>query len=141
MGERLFSPWSLARVCEAVEWEDELVQRPNGSTNQEQYMRALGTLWERWMRGWSLPDFAGALKTAGSGAFLEGLLYLLKSVPERIQQIKGFYEGLWAGANPDVEPRAPGARAFVGEVPEVEQKVAAALRAWLLQIQSIVSSI
>jgi len=100
MGERLFSPKSLERVVRSVEWEDELIKYRDGTTNQERYMMALGELWERWIREWSIPDFAKALRDTEQKNFLKGFRRVLQSLPERIAMLKGFYEGLWYGANP-----------------------------------------
>jgi len=101
MGERLFSPKSLARVANAVEWEDTLVWYKDGSTNQEQFMKALSILWERWMREWSLPDFAQLAQYVMDKQWTDAFVHLVRGIPQRIQQLKGFYEGLWAGANPE----------------------------------------
>jgi len=101
MGERLFTPKSLARVAEAVEWEDELIVYPDGSNNQERYMKAMAILWERWMRGWSIPDFASSFLAAGNLTLATRFSEILDTMAERIAQLKGFYEGLWAGANPE----------------------------------------
>lgn len=100
MKERFFTPWSLARVAEHVEWEEELVRAKDGTTNQQMFMAAIAILYERWMRGWSIPDFASAVDEAASGNFLSGLARILSSMEERVGQLLGFYQGLWWGANP-----------------------------------------
>lgn len=105
-GEILFSPKSLHRVALAVEWEDELELYKDGSTNQGHFMAAMAVLWERWMRGWSIPDFSQALTDARAGGFVDGVKRICSSLPERIAQLKGFYEGLWGSVNP---PRKKGA--------------------------------
>lgn len=100
MGERLFSPKSLARVAEAVEWEDVLQVYKDGSTNQAEFMRALGILWERWMRGWSIPDFANAIQAVQAGRWVDQFERIVQTLENRVSQLVGFYQGLWAGANP-----------------------------------------
>lgn len=100
MKETFFSPWSLARVCKAVEWEEELVRARDGSSNQGKYMEAIGTLWERWVRGWSLPDVLAAAHAAGTGEWTEAFFKLFETLENRVVQIIGWYSGIWAGANP-----------------------------------------
>lgn len=96
----LFTPKSLARVAEAVDWEETLVVYKDGTTNMQQYMRAMAILYERWMRGWSIPDFAEQVRNAGANNWVEGLGRIYNSLQERVGQLVGFYEGLWRGANP-----------------------------------------
>jgi len=110
MGERLFTPWSLARVAEAVEWEDYLTEKVDGTTNQQQYMKALAILWERWMRGWEIPDFLSAVENVGNQRFAEQFTKIIDSVEQRITQVLGFWQGIWAGANPGWKA----ARGFLG---------------------------
>jgi len=138
MGERLFSPRSLARVCEAVEWEDELRFWKDGSSNHEQYMKAMAVLWERWMRGWELMDFFKAVQDAGSQNFASGILRVFETLPQRIQQLKGFYEGLWAGANPKPAARAYDWETPPGAVVDSYGAVGTALQMLLLNLQGIV---
>jgi len=138
MKERLFTPWSLARVCEAVDWEDDLVERKDGTTNQEQYIKAVAILWERWVRGWSLPDFLAALNVSSGEGFFQVFVRILTSLPERVYQLKGFYEGLWAGANPDVEPRSRAILSPLEGSAPIEQRAAFALQAWWEQTRAIV---
>jgi len=98
-GERFFTPRSLERVAEAVEWEDVLYWYKDGTSNQSRYMAAMAVLWERWMRGWAIPDFGEALRSADSGNFVEALTRVLNSLEERISQLVGFYQGLWWSVN------------------------------------------
>jgi len=100
MGEKLFTPRSLERVVRSVEWEDEISYYRDGTSNQQRYMMALAELWERWMRQWSLPDFAQAVRDVEQRNYVTGLKRVLEAIPERIQQLVGFYRGLWYGANP-----------------------------------------
>jgi len=100
MAERLFTPWSLARVAEAVEWEDVLEYRRDGSSNQAQFMKAMSILWERWMREWQLPDFANVLTEVRDRDWIGVFEVSIKGLQNRVQQLVGFYQGLWAGANP-----------------------------------------
>lgn len=100
MGERLFSPKSLERVARAVEWEDVVIVYKDGTTNQQRYMQTIAELYERWFRGWSFPDFADALQNVAAGNFLDAFLQVVQGLPARISQLKGFYQGLWTGANP-----------------------------------------
>jgi hypothetical protein len=106
MGERLFTPKSLARVAEHVEWEDVLTYYRDGTTNQAEFMRALAILWERWMRGWSVLDFSYALQALHEGTWVSRFYEILSSMEERIQQLVGFYKGLWTGANPHMSAQA-----------------------------------
>ena len=99
-GDILFSSRSLARVALAVEWEDELALYKDGTTNQEMFVQAMTTMWERWMRGWALNDFAQAISDVGNNQFLTAFARILETVPERLSQIVGFYKGLWYSANP-----------------------------------------
>jgi hypothetical protein len=88
-------------VAIAVDWEDDVVVYNNGETNQSEYMKAMAVLYERWMRGWALPDFETGLKNLHAQEFVKQLDHILDSMTERIQQLRGFWEGLWYGANPD----------------------------------------
>ncbi len=115
MGERLFSPKSLKRVVAAVEWEDDVVFYKDGTSNQQRYMQALAILWERWIRGYTLPDFASAVSDIGSENFVEGFVRVIREIPRKVYQLKGFYEGLWLSVNPERPAPAPAApRATVG---------------------------
>lgn len=130
MRPRLFSPKDMARVVMAVEWEDELKVYRDGTTNQQQFMRALGILWERWMRGWSVPDFFSAVHEAGSNNFASGLRRILQSMPERVAMLKGFYEGIWYGANPRAAAGSRSTAAAAEPTGSGAQLAEAELRRW-----------
>lgn len=98
--ERFFTPKSLARVAEAVEWEEVVAFYKDGTSNQSEYMRAMAILWERWMREWAIGDFAQSIHDVGSREYVTLLVRLLDTVETRVQQLVGFFQGLWAGANP-----------------------------------------
>lgn len=100
MKEAFFTPWSLARVAKAVEWEDELMSAKDGSTNQGKYMEALAILYERWMREWALPDFEQAVLDIHNKEFFSLFARIITSMEERVFQLSGFFRGLWMGANP-----------------------------------------
>lgn len=70
------------------------------TTNQQQYMRALATLWERWVRGWAYPELAAVLADVFQENFLDGFEKVLRALPSNIWQLRGFFEGLWFSANP-----------------------------------------
>lgn len=96
----MFSPKSLARVAEAVDWEEVVAFYKDGTSNQSEYMKAMAILWERWMREWAIGDFAQSISDVGSRKYVELLVRLLDSVETRVQMLVGFFQGLWAGANP-----------------------------------------
>lgn len=100
MKERLFTCKSLERVCRVVDWEEQLEIYRDGTTNQQRYMMALAELWEGWMRDWTLPDLQQALLDASSDKFVEAFQRLIETIPQRISQLVGFWDGLWYGANP-----------------------------------------
>lgn len=131
----MFDPRSLFRVVEHVEWEEDLREYTNGRTNQEMYMAALAALWERWVRGWSFPDFQRAVLAARGGDFVGGLKQVLSTVPQKLSQFRGFYEGLWWSANPDKPPpaRGAGARALFDGwgPPSPEEDLMRWLASWL----------
>lgn len=138
---RLFSPRGLRRVANAVEWEDDLRFYPDGTTNQEMYMAALALLWERWVREWNLLDFQSALADPQGGIdFYEGFKRIIETFPARIMQLRGFYEGLWWGANPEwtgPAPRLIHRRAIgPGETYSVEDKAMYLIQAVLAQIRA-----
>lgn len=97
--EILFSPRSLCRVAGAVEWEDVLTWYNDGSTNQSQFMSAMAIMQERWIRGWSFPDFGEAVRNVAAGEFVRELERILSTWKERISQLVGFYQGLWWSVN------------------------------------------
>jgi len=133
MRERFFTPRSMERVVNHVEWEDDLVVYRDGTTNQQRYMMALAELWERWMREWSLPDFAQAVDSAQGGKFVEGLLEVISAVPQRIEQMIGFYRGLWYGANPRKLGISIPGRATIAVQTTVNQQAVIARLGWMMQ--------
>ncbi len=96
----LFEPRSLARVVNHVEWEQEVRYYKDGRSNQEMYVQAMSMLLERWLREFSLPDLLGALDAAGGGDWPGLVHHGLQSIESKVQQFRGFWEGLWYGANP-----------------------------------------
>jgi len=127
MKETLFTPWSLARVAKAVEWEDELVLAKDGSSNQGKYMEALAILYERWMRDWQLPDFERSILAIHKKDFVALFKQILSTMEERIFQFGGFFRGLWLGANPTWKaatwPPLPAIPAPVTEIQEVTNRL------------------
>jgi hypothetical protein len=99
-GEYLFDPRALARVANAVEWEPELRYYKDGHSNQEFYVQAMVMLMERWLREFSLPDLLLALRSAGGGDWPGLLRQGIGGLREKVEQLRGFWEGLWYGANP-----------------------------------------
>lgn len=104
MGEDFFTPRSLARVANAVEWEDVLVEYKDGSTNFSCYTQAMAILWERWMREFTLDDFREAVTNVRGGNFVQEFQRMCEALPGRIAVLRGFWEGLWYGANPGRKP-------------------------------------
>lgn len=107
MGEKFFSPKSLARVANAVEWEDRLQVYTDGTTNHSCYLEALAILWERWIREYTLSDFSDMIVDAWRGDFAEGFKRVCEEIPAKLEQLLGFYRGLWYGANPDWKAALP----------------------------------
>lgn len=137
MKERFFTPWSLARVAEAVEWEGELVFAKDGSSNQEQYMKALSILWERWMRNWTLPDLASVLKDAGAQNWASAFAHSLETLKSRVEQLFGFYQGLWAGANPGRSRAVMPTWPLMPELPPAEDQVLNSLQFFFEGIRAL----
>lgn len=132
----------MERVVRAVEWEEELVQYKDGSTNQERYIMALAELWERWMREWTLPDFAQSVTDLRAGNYVVVLERVLSAIPERIMQLKGFWLGLWYGANPEWR----GAERSIFGPPGVhllspEERIGGALHRMLLSLKAITEEV
>lgn len=116
MGEKFFSPKSLARVANAVEWEDRVQVYTDGTTNHSCYIEALAILWERWIREYSLSDFLDMLVDAWRGDFAEGFKRVAEEIPAKLEQLLGFYRGLWYGANPDWKGPIPPIRGTEGQL-------------------------
>lgn len=108
-GDLLFEPRSLARICNAVEWEPELRYYQDGTSNQSYYVQAMTILLERWLREFTIQDLLLALHSAGSGDWPGLLKQGLETIEQKVNQLRGFWEGLWYGAN----PRGKGRTTFV----------------------------
>ena len=139
---RYFNPRSLRRVATAVEWEDDLHFYVDGTTNQEMYLASVALLWERWVRGWSLPDLLSALADSRSRqGFAEGVKRIIDTIPERVMQLRGFYEGLWWGANPNwvgPAPKAATSRARIpGQALSEQESLMYALQEMLAQLRNV----
>lgn len=128
----LFNPRSLARVVEKVEWEPELVWYKDGHSNQELYTQCWSMLLERWIREFALYDMLDILHSTGSREWLQVMQKGLSTMKNKIEQCRGFWEGLWYGANPR-GVRAPnssriavmGMRASTqGEIPQDQAELA-----------------
>jgi hypothetical protein len=104
----LFDPRALARVAEHVEWEPELKYYRDGTSNQSYYVKAMVMLLERWLREFTLIDLALALQSAGSGDWPGLIQQGLDTIEEKVTQLRGFWEGLWYGANPKTAKAAFG---------------------------------
>jgi hypothetical protein len=98
--ELLFDPRALARVANAVEWEGELRYYKDGHSNQEFYIQATSMLMERWLAGFAWEDMLLALHAAGGGDWPGLLRQGLSTIEQKVQQLRGFWEGFWYGANP-----------------------------------------
>lgn len=92
--EKFFTPASLVRVVEAVEWEPDLVLYPDGSSNQGRYMEALAILYGRWLAFETIPDFLDQAQAISSRDWVSAFRHVVSEIPEKIRQMVGFYRGL-----------------------------------------------
>lgn len=115
--EYLFDPRALARVAAHVEWEPELRYYKDGTSNQSHYVKAMTMLWERWMREYGLPELLELVHAGGTSDWLGFISTVLETIKEKLNMFRGFFEGLWYGANPPKLIRLPGGqviRASIG---------------------------
>ena len=96
--EKFVNPKVLHRLALAVEWEGNLEVYKNGKSNQGEYMAALGILWGRWMREDRFDEAWAAAKQFAQRDWAAMFLDVLRAVPSKIEQLKGFYQGVFGGS-------------------------------------------
>lgn len=92
--EKFFSPASLLRVVKAVEWEDDLVVYPDGSSNQGRFMEALAILYGRWLFDQTLEETVAMAELIASDQWVRAFEEVVATLPQKIRQIVGFWRGL-----------------------------------------------
>jgi hypothetical protein len=120
-----------------VEWEDDLVFYSDGTTNQQQFMRALGILLGRWLLGWGPSDLSAAFFGSGAQEFLPGLIGVLTPLLERVYQLVGLYQGLWEAGTEVIGGRIFPRAARTTAADSTEESVKSAIARFLTSIRLV----
>lgn len=143
--ERFLNPKVLARMVETVEWEGNLVLYKNGSSNQGEFMRALGLLYGQWLFQEDLPDAWAAAKAIGARDWFEMFRLLLRKLPEQIEQMGGFWRGTLSGGLPKAKGLFGGLNPWTGEggteLPSEDRMMASELEYLFTRLASIVEGV
>jgi hypothetical protein len=143
--EKFINPKVLARIVESVEWEGNLEVYKNGTSNQGEFMRALGLLYGRWLSDEDLPDAWAAAKALNARDWVAMFKLVLRVLPERIEQCAGFWSGTFGGF---LKP-APKARWLVnpwtGEInpnlPDEDSQLGAELGQMFVELRTILEGV
>lgn len=143
--EKFFNPKVLARVVETVEWEGNLEVYKNGTSNQGEFMRALGLLYGRWLFEETLPDAWDAAKSLVAEDWPAMFRQLLRVLPEKIEQLAGFWTGQFGGfLRPPVKSKWL-VNPWTGEInqnlPSEDAQLGAALGDMFLELRRIIEEV
>ena len=143
--EKFFNPKVLARVAKHVEWPGNLELYRNGTTNQGEFMRAVGELYGQLFAGEYLPDAWAAAKIIAKRDCEGAMLKMVEEIPQKIEQVVGFWTGFFGGSLSRRKSLWGPVNPWTGEISvsssDPDATMEAILRTFVVKIASIIEGV